>query len=374
VPAFGKHLIIFQFTLSIILIFGATVLRQQTNYLLSKDLGFDKNNVINIWLDRSQNLPLEELRNEIQNHSAIVSAGIGGASPMEINGSAEVSWDTKSNKTPLLLNGVSAHYDMLPTLKLDFIEGRNFSREFNDSSSFIITEQAAKLLGFKNPVGQTIRYTMFGDLEGTIIGVVKDFQNDDIHIEANPVIFTFGPDEYLFNLFIRYEDGKLNEAVAHVTTVFNKFQPGIPVDYSFLDSDFENQFYQEKLLNNLSAWFTTIAIIIASLGMFGLTLFNTERRTKEIGIRKVLGASVGQVVNLLLRDFLKPVIISFVLAFPPAFYLMEKFLEGYVFRINIPILTFILVGVSMIILVLVTSGYQSLRAVGRNPVESLKTE
>lgn len=369
-----KALVTFQFTLSIVLIFSAVVLRQQTNFLLEKELGYDKKNVINVWLDRSKGLPLEQLRSEIISHSAIVSAGFGGASPMEINGSAEARIPGHANDKQVLLNGASADYDLLATLKFDFVDGRNFSRDVNDSTNFIITQKAADVLGLKNPVGQTITYNMFGDQRGIIVGVINDFQNDDIHIEANPVIFTFGPDEYLFNLFIRYDEGKLNEAVAHVKNVFNKFQPGVPVDYSFLDNDFENQFYMEKMLGNISVWFTVVAVVIACLGLFGLTMFNTERRTKEIGIRKVLGATVSQVVTLLLRDFVKPVIISFVIAFPPAYYLMEKFLQGYVTRINIPVLTFILVAMVMIVLVVLTISYQSLKAAIKNPVESLKVE
>lgn len=369
-----KSLVTLQFTLSIIFIFGAVVLRQQTDFLLTKDLGYDKDNVINIWLDRSKGIPLEQLRNEIVTHSAIVSAGFGGASPMEVNGGAEARVDGNVDQGPVFLNGASADYDLLTTLKFDFIDGRNFSREMNDSSNFVITQKAAEVLGLKDPVGQTISYNMFGDQRGKIIGVINNFQNDDIHVEANPVIFTFGPDEYLFNFFIRYENGKLDEALAHVKTVFNRFQPGVPVDYSFLDSDFENQFYMEKMLGNISMWFTVIAIVIACLGLFGLTLFNTERRTKEIGIRKVLGANAAQVVALLIREFLKPILIAFVFAFPVAYFLMEKFLEGYVHRISIPMLTFLLVGAAMTLMVVMTVSYQSLRAASRNPIDSLKVD
>lgn len=368
-----RTLTIFQVSLSVILIFGAVVLRQQTNFLLKKDIGYDKQNVINVWCDASR-LPLDQIRAELMTHSAIIAAGFGGASPMEINGSAEVSWTGKPANTHVVMNGVSAHYDMLTTLDMRFVAGRNFSRDHNDSSSFIITEEAARRLGFDNPIGQTIRYSMFGEQEGQIIGVVKDFQNDDIHVAMNPVIFTFGPPQYIFNLFVRYEEGRADEAIAHITSVFKKFQHGVTPEYTFLDADFENQFYQEKLLNNLSAWFTTVAIIIASLGLFGLTLFNTERRTKEIGVRKMLGASVPHVLQLLLRDILKTMFISFLIAFPIAWYLMEKFLEGYAFRISIPALSFVLVILAMLMLVILTTGYQSMKAALKNPVDVLKTD
>lgn len=367
-----KALVVFQLTLSIILVFCAVVLRKQINYMLQQDVGFDKTNVINVWLDRSQDLPLDQIRSEVLDHSSVVSAGLGGASPMEINGAADATWAEK--KEPVSLNGVSAHYEMLTTLKLDILKGRNFSRDYNDSANFIITEQAAKLLGLKNPVGQTIHYNMFGDQEGTIVGVVKDFQNDDIHTTASPVIFTFGPEENLFNLFVRYKDGELDEAVSHVKRIFNKFQHGIPVNYSFLDSDFENQVYPDQMLNKICSAFTTIAMIIACLGLLGLTMFNTERRTKEMGIRKVLGASVIQIVGLFNREFFKPVLISLLLGFPPAYFLMDKFLEGYAFRTNISAELFLTVTSAIITLVLITTGYQSIKSARRSPVESLKRE
>jgi putative ABC transport system permease protein len=372
-PGLRKGLATFQFTLSIILIFSAIVMRQQTDYLLKKDLGYDKNNVINIWLP--PDLPLQSFKAEILAHSSVLSAGLGGASPMEVNGYAPVRRTGNSDGDQLLLNGVSGDHDLLPTLKLEFVQGRNFSPGLtSDSSSFIITQKAAALLGFSDPIGQTITYTMFGEQEGKIIGVIKDFHNEDIHAPIDPVIFTFGTKKDLHNLFVRYADGHLDEVLAHITAVFHKFQPGIPLPYSFLDKDFENQFYREKLLGNLSVWFTVIALIIAGLGLFGLTMFNTQRRIKEIGVRKVLGASVTQVLILLYLDFFRPVVVSFLLAFPLAYYLMEQFLQGYAFRISIPALTFILVGAAMIAFVLLTVSYQSFQAATKNPVDSLKVE
>lgn len=367
-----KSLTIFQFTLSIILIFSALVMQQQTNYLLKKDLGYDKMNVINIWLPAEFPVPLQSFKEEIAMHSSVLSAGLCGASPMEINGYAEVRWLGKTNENPVMLNGVSGDHDLLPALKFELVQGRNFSP--SDSSNFIINEKAAALLGFSEPIGQTITYSMFGDQEGKIIGVIKDFHNEDIHAPIDPVIFTFASESDLNNLFVRYADGRLEEALTHIKATFNKFQPGIPLPYSFLDSDFEKQFHQEKLLGRFSAWATIIAFSIAGMGLFGLTIFNTQKRKKEIGVRKVLGASAIQILVMLCRDFLQPIVISFLLAFPFAYYLMERFLEGYAFRISIPALSFILVGLVMTSYILLVVSYQSLRAAVRNPIESLKTE
>lgn len=371
--AFRRSLVIFQFTLSVILVFSAVVMRQQTAYLLKKDLGFDKNNVINIWLP--PDLPLRNFKEEILDHASVLSAGLGGASPMEINGYAEVRWTGKRGEEPTMFNGVSCDHDMLSTLRFEFVQGRNFSRQLaSDSTGFIINEKAADLLGFTDPIGQTITYTMFGEQQGTIIGVVKDFHNEDIHAPMDPVIFTLKTEKELTNLFIRYADGQLDQALAHAKAVFDKFQPGIPLPYSFLDSDFERQFYLEKFLGNLSIWFTVIAVVIAGLGLLGLTMFNTQRRTKEIGVRKVLGASVSQILVMLCTSAVRPVLISFVLAFPLGYYLMEEFLAGYAFRISVSAITFILIAVAMIGFVLLTVLYQSFLASVKNPVESLKTE
>jgi putative ABC transport system permease protein len=368
-----KALVIFQFTLSIILIFGALIMRQQTNYLLKKDLGYDKNNIINVWLQPEFSVPFQSFKTQVLAHSSVTSAGYCGASPMEVNGYSEVSWPGKSSTTPIFLNGVSADQDVLATLKFEFVKGRNFSRDFlDDSTSFIITQKAAEVLGMKDPIGQVISYTMYKKQEGKIIGVVKDFHNEDIHAPIDPVIFTFGTEQDLNNFFIRYENGKAEEALAHVKAVFNKFHPGIALQYSFLDSDFEAQFYQEKLFGNLSLCFTVIAIVIAGLGLLGLTMFNTQRRTKEIGVRKVLGASVQQVVIMLCRDFFVPVMISFAFAFPLAYYLMEKFLEGYAFRIAISALSFMLVAAFMVAFVFTITAYLSLHAARKNPVDALK--
>ena len=370
-----KALVVFQFALSVILIFTAVVMRQQTSFLLNKDLGYDKENIINIWVNHDPDFPLSTFKSEIVQHSSIVGAAYGGASPMEVNGSAEVKWPTKTSGDPMLLNGVSADHDMLSMLNFEFVAGRNFSPTLpSDSSAFVITESAVRKMGFTDPIGQTITYTMFGEKEGTIIGVIRDFHNEDIHAPLDPVIFQMTSTHYMNNLFVRYADGKLPQALAHIKNVFTKFQPGVAINYSFLDEDFQNQFFRERFLNTLSFWFTIIAISIAALGLLGLTLFNNQRMRKQIGVRKILGASVSQMYALLCTTFLKPVLISFAIAFPVAYLLAQMFLEGYAFRIQLSFTLFLSVGVLMILFVLITVSFQSLSAALRRPVDVLKSE
>jgi hypothetical protein len=264
---------------------------------------------------------------------------------------------------------------MLSVLKFNFIHGRNFSsRLASDSNAFVITESAARKLGFVNPIGQTITYTMFGEVKGPIIGVISDFQNDDIHIPSSPVIFTLAGETDLYNLFVRYQDGKHEEAIAHLKSVFQKLQPGTQINYTFLDKDFENQLYQEQLLGRLSWWFTAVAVIIAVLGLIGLAIFSTARRTKEIGVRKVLGATATQIVVLLTTDYMKPVLISLVIALPIGYQLMTIFLQRYPVKVEITVWSFLLVAVVMLAIVMVTISYQSVRAAQKNPVDSIRRE
>jgi ABC-type antimicrobial peptide transport system permease subunit len=370
-----KALVIFQFTLSVIMIFCSLITWQQTDFLLKKDLGYDKHRVINIWLDDDLHPSFDNLHGQVMAHTAIESAAFGGASPMEVNGYAQCNRSTAPLASPLLFYGANIDDHILNTLNFEFVSGRNFSRDLaSDSLNFIITQNAADLLGFENPIGQRITFDMFGHQEGEIVGVIKDFQHDDIHTSIKPVVFVFGKPAYLANMFIRYKEGKLEDALNHVLNIFDQLQPGIPINYSFLDSDFERQLYREKLLSNISIAFTIIAITIACLGLFGLVLFNAQRRTKEIGIRKVLGASVAQVTMMLCRDFIPPVLYSFLLAFPIGYYLMQNFLEGYTSRITISFASFLLVTAVMLMLVLVTAFYQSFKTAQKNPVDSLKTE
>jgi putative ABC transport system permease protein len=370
-----RTLVVFQFALSIIMIFCSVVMWQQTNYLLKKDLGYDKHHVINIWLGEAIDYPFNNLKAAILSHSSVLSAAHSGASPMEVNGWEEANRLSNAFSAPVLLNGVNIDEDVIPLLKFEIVQGRNFSRDMaSDSSNFIITQKAADALGFDNPIGQQISYNMFGKQKGEIIGVIKDFQNDDVHVPVRPVIFVYGKEKFFRNMFVRYQEGRLDAAIEHIKKVFDKIQPGIPINYTFLDADYQNQFFREKMLGNLSVGFTAIAIVIACLGLFGLTMFNAERRTKEIGIRKVLGASVPQMMVMLCKDFIRPIMVSFLLAFPIAYYLMEKFLASYASRIAIPVISFIVVGSAMIVLVLVTVSYQSFQAAAKNPVESLKSE
>jgi ABC-type antimicrobial peptide transport system permease subunit len=372
---FRNSLVVFQFALSVVMIFCAVVVWKQTDFLLKKDLGYDKYRVINVWLERHNDISFENIRSMVASHSSIESASFGGASPMEVNGHSDCNRITSPLSNPLPFYGANIDEHFLSTLKFKLVYGRNFSHNLaSDSSNFIITQSAAKLLGFDNPIGQRISYTMFGKQEGEIIGVIKDFQNDDIHIPVKPVVFVFGKPQFYGSLFVRYQEGRHEEAITHLKNIFNKIQPGMPLNYSFLDSDFEDQLYREAMLQKISIIFTFVAVSIACLGLFGLVLFNAQRRTKEIGIRKVLGASEKQIILMLCRNVVPFVFYSILFAFPIAYYLMQNFLDDYPTRITISVNLFFTVAGLISFMVLLTISYQSIKAARQNAIESLKAE
>jgi len=369
-----KVLVGFQFALSIGMIFVALMMWRQTNFLLKRDVGYDKHNVINVWLPTDVIRPQEALKTELLRHPSVKAAAFGGASPMEINGYTDVKWQGMP-ADPVYLYGVTVDFDMIPALGLKIVQGRNFSKDRPaDSLNFIINKKAADLMGFKDPIGQQITYGMYGTHTGEIIGVMEDFHNDDIHFPIAPVAFVAGKSTQLFNLFIRYEEGQMQAAVDHLNKTFDRFYPGVTFTHSFLDEDFETQMHREIFLGKLSLTLTCIAIFIAVLGLLGLTLFSVERRTKEVGIRKVLGASVGQVMALFFREFVRPALLSFVIAFPVANYILQQYLEAFAYRIPITWMSFGAVALGALALIFVVVSVHTYRAAVTNPVESLKHE
>jgi putative ABC transport system permease protein len=370
-----KALVAFQFALSVGMIFVALMMWKQTDFLLNREVGYDKHNVINVWMPVDLMRPTEALKEKLMEHPAVNAVAYSGASPMEINGFSEVKWNGMPTERKTYLYGATIDFDVIPALRMRVVVGRNFSRDFaSDSNNFVINRKAADLMGFKDPVGQRITYTMFGERTGEIVGVIDDFNNDDIHLPIAPVVLIIGRSTELFNLFVRYEEGQLEPALTHVRKVCAELYPGATFNHSFLDEDFQNQMYREMFLGKISIALTAMAIFISVLGLLGLTLFSVERRTKEVGIRKVLGASVPQVMVLFFREFFRPTLIAFSAAFPLAYYFVQQYLESFAFKVPITAIPFLVVALSSTVLILVLVSFHSYRAAITNPVEVLKHE
>ncbi|MBN8576080.1 MAG: ABC transporter permease [Cytophagales bacterium] len=370
-----KGLIVFQFGLSVILVFSAIIVHQQIRFLQNKSLGFDKENVLYIEPGQMA-LPYPVFKTELLRSPHVTSVTQAAASPMEINGVGDISWKLNGARQTMNINNNPVDYDYFATLGIKIVQGRDFSPlHASDSNAIIITESAAALMGFDNPIGQMVYYNF--DYPSEIIGVVNDFHNADIHQAGAPVAFYLTQNDYNLGrwkrIFIRYKPGAQKEIATRVENLVKKLS-GQSTEIRFEDADFDHQFRADERVGILVFVFTCIAVLIACLGLFGLTLFNTQRRTKEIGVRKVLGASVPDVVLLLCSEFFKLIVVALVLALPISYYLMDSFLNAYLFRITISLLPFAVTVVILLFLAAATVSIQSVQAAQRNPADALKTD
>jgi len=374
-------LVIFQFTISIVLIICTIIVFQQLKYTQNKDLGLNKENVVVIANTKRLGDKEESFRQELTKQSGIINASVSSSIPGKVNfGDGYVPEATETDK-PLLndigLSSFMVDNDFVPTLKIQILQGRNFSKEFNDSASVILNETAAKQIGWKNPVGKNLTYPG-NDQRFKVIAVVKDFNVASLHELVEPFAL-FNTSSKTYNLkssyiSVRLESGNIAEKIRRIEAQWKNFAPATPFDFSFLDNDFEALYRSEQRMGSVFGIFTFFSIFVACLGLFGLSIFTAERRKKEIGVRKVLGASVQNVVALLSKDFLKLVIVAAVVAFPIAWLAMNKWLEDFAYRISIGWFVFIVAGFIALLIALLTISFQSIKAAMENPVKSLRSE
>jgi ABC-type antimicrobial peptide transport system permease subunit len=279
-------------------------------------------------------------------------------------------------KTPtwqLIFPNNNVSYDFGKTVKWTIKEGRDFSRAFaTDSSAFIINESAAKFLGFKEPVGKTLKW------EGqpfTIIGIVKDIMQESPFYPVRPTLYHVGRLDNMFNLIIRLNPQKsASSSLKMIEQAFKKYTPDVPFDYKFVDEDFGSKFTAEERIGKLSSYFAILAVFISCLGLFGMASFVAEQRTKELGIRKVLGASVVNLWKLLSTEFVLLVFLSCILAGPIAYYYLSNWLTNYDYRISINWKVFVFASLIALCITVITVSFQAIKAAVANPVKSLRTE
>jgi putative ABC transport system permease protein len=366
-------LVVTQFALSVILIVSAIVVYNQIEYIRNKNLGFDKENILYFTRYSGIKKSFEAFRNEVLQHPGITHVAQGNQLPYNVGSSTgDVDYDGRTDDDKILFQIIQVDYDYLAALGFSFVEGRNFSREVSsDSVNFIVNEEAARRMRMDNPVGARLEF--WGKKGGQVIGVVKDFHSVSLRAQLEPVIFVLEP-ENAYRLFVRYAPGKTDEAIKQLQASHKQWEPTVPFEYNFLDKNFERQYRSEMTIGKLSAVFTIIAIFISCLGLFGLASFMTERRAKEIGVRKVLGASVSTLVMMLCKDFTRLVLIAIVVGCPVAYYIMNRFLEQYAFHTEFGLTVFILTAVVMLGIALATVIFQSAKAALANPVRSLRSE
>ncbi len=370
---FRKGLVIFQFVLSIILITGTIIISKQMDFVQSKNLGYDKENLVMVTMEGDLQAKYSLLKNELLNTSSIQSVSRVSAPPTDSYGStAAVSWANNQNNTQnVMFTQVGIGYDYLKTMKMTLVAGHGFSKDFpSDTANYIINESALKETGYKDPIGQPL--ALFGR-RGKIIGVVKDFHFHSMHTAIGPMIFKYG-ENMPGVVLIRTQAGKTREAVQLIESLCKQLNPAFPPTYSFVDEQYQKLYQNEQIINKLSDAFATLAIFISCLGLLGLAMFTAEQRIKEIGIRKVLGASMSSLFALLSQEFLVLVIIALLIATPVAFYAMSKWLQGFAYRTPVQWWVFAISGGLIILIALATVSFQAIKAALVNPIKSLRSE
>lgn len=380
---FRKGLVVFQFFISATLIFATLTVTQQLDYLQNEKLGFNKDQVAIIPVrETSDQFNIKSLKNEILRIPGVESAsavsGVPGISS-GIHAFGVVAEDNKDDTLGIL--SITADHTFIETLGLNVVEGRAFSEAYStdESQAFIINQAAAKKLGWDDPVGEelTIRFYVQDLVEkkGRVVGMVENFQYHSLHNEIDPIlIHVYSTTFYHDYLAIKFNTASMETALSEVEEKWAAFNSDRPFEYSFLDDTFDAMYKSEQQLGMVFNLFAIIAIIIACLGLFGLASYSTEQRFKELGVRKVLGASIIDILNLLSKDFLKLVILGFLISIPIALYLLKQWLKNFADSIEIGFGLFFLVGIIAVAVATIAVSYQTIRAALANPVESLRGE
>lgn len=372
-----KGLVVFQFTMSSMLIAGTLIVTSQLDFMKKKDMGFNKDNVLLVPNVRGgigttvEGSWDEEVRKLPGVLNIARADGILGADN-SVNGVTYAPTNTR-----VALNFIRIDYDFIPTLEIDLAEGRNFSRDFiSDSSAIILNEEAVKQLGLEQPlIGKRLQWDDSGGRvrDVTIVGIAKNFHFTNLHTAISPFGFVLEVGNGS-NFFIRTTSGNLSATLSNIEQVWNTYNPGKPFDYTFQDQYVSNLHLNDERFEKLFSAFTGLAIVIACLGLFGLTAFLAESRTKEIGVRKILGASVTSILQLVSKEYVVMIMMSLVVAFPFAYYIMSSWLQNFAYRISIGWQMFVVAGAISIMLAIITISFHAIKVATRNPVDSLKSE
>ncbi|NIM10953.1 MAG: FtsX-like permease family protein [Candidatus Aminicenantes bacterium] len=370
---FRKILVIFQFSLSIILIISTILIFRQLGFMRNRDLGLDKDNVICLQAGSETSAIYESMKNEWLKNPNVLNVTTSFNKPSRIgmfDGSWE--WEGKPPDTKVEINKTWVGYDFLDTFKIKLLDGRFYSKKFpgDVSNSIVINEQLAKIIGPGSPVGKRF---WRGDDKKTIIGVIKEFHYLPLHRKIGPMMLHLRPNYFRY-IFVRVAPGNFGKTLGYLEKVFKRLNPGSPFEFSFMDEEYDKLYRNEERMGKIFNYFALLAIFISCLGLLGLASFTTEQRTKEIGIRKVLGSTVSGVVLLLSKDFARWVLAANLVAWPIAYYVMKNWLQGFAYKTGFGIWIFVLSGVIALTVALVTVSYQAIKTAMKDPVNALKYE
>jgi ABC-type antimicrobial peptide transport system permease subunit len=370
-----KSLVIFQFSLSVLAIIGVLAVYRQMRLIQMMNLGYNRDHVIRFKSEGKVLENQENFRMALKQIPGVVNASATYHNLIGRNyGTISLDWDGKDPNTPIYFEGIGASYDFVETMGMEMASGRSFSKEFgSDSNKILINQTAAQAMGYKDPIGKRLT---IGDVQTyQIIGVVRDFHFESLHEKVKPLYIqldTKGSTWY--KNMVRLRAGQERETIARLQQFYSSYNPGFIFDYQFLDQAYQDLYQAESRVSVLSRYFAGLAILISCLGLFGLAAFTAQQREKEIGIRKVVGASVGMLVFMLSKEFLKLVGASILVAFPLSWWLMRLWLNGFAYRVPLKADIFLIAGGAMMLITACTVSFQSVRAALANPVKSLRSE
>ena len=369
-----KVLVVTQFTVSVMLIIGTIIVYQQIQYAKNRPIGYTRDGLINLTIEPEIRQHYEAIRTELKNSGAIEEMAASNSPLTQVwNTNGGFEWEGKDPSLAVDFPNNTVSYEFGKTVHWKIKEGRDFSREFaTDSAAFIINESAAKFLGFQNPIGKILKWN---GQPFTIIGIVGDIMQESPFYPVRPTLYHTSGYDNMFNLVLKLNSRQsAGQSLSQIEQVWKKYTPTVPFDYKFVDEDFGSKFRGEERIGKLSSYFAILAIFISCLGLFGMASFVAEQRAKEIGVRKVLGASIVNLWRLLSAEFVLLVLFSCIIAAPIAWYYLNNWLTNYDYRIKIDWQVFVLAAVAALLITLMTVSFQAIKAAIANPVKSLRAE
>lgn len=369
-------LVVAQFIISIILIAGTIIIYNQLHYIKNRKLGYNREHIVVVSLkDRELKRNFQTMKTELLQNPEISGVTRSNQLPIGIHAQSIAQMEGEAGEKAKMSMYVSINdHDFIDTFEIELLSGRNFSQEFvsDNTRAVILNETAVKQLGWENPIGKKI--SVWSIKNGRIIGIVKDFHFLSLHLNIKPLALIMLTPDWYSNLFVRIKTDDVPGTLTFLEKTYKKFSLKHPFEYYFLDESFNRMYNAEQKFGSLFISFTSLAIFIACLGLFGLISFTTEQRTKEIGIRKVFGASISGIVLLLIKKLITLVIISNIIAWPVAYYAMNRWLQNFAYRINIGLGIFITSGIIALVIALLTVSFHSINTAMANPIDSLRYE
>ena len=370
-------LVIFQFSASVILIVSVLVISRQMDFIQTKNLGYDRENILSMKKEGALEEKLESFLAEVRDLPEVLTASNSGNPLVGLeNLSGGLHWEGRQEDERLLIDQFAVNYDFIETYGINLVAGRSFSQQFGtENTKVIVNEAAVRSMGLKEPIGEKIT---FWRKQVEIVGVTEDFQYRSLHHKVRPCIFILFEEgeNYGDRIWIKIKAGQEQEAIGNIAGIYEKFNPGHPFEYGFVDEEYQALYASESRVAMLSRYAAGLAILISCLGLFGLALFSAERRTKEISVRKVLGATALQIVGLLSGHYARLLAVALLISLPLSYWVVDTWLAGFAFRIELEWSFFGLGGavVGTFALVWLSVGWQTVKAARMNPVDGLGRE